>query len=90
MFGSHTGYLNVDSFDNLQYDLQHPNLVVGNGDIFKYNYTIHADELTAYSKVLFKYDKLDFFVAGSYTNTQYQREGLYDNEANTGLSLIHI
>ena len=87
MFGSRTGYLNVDSFDNLQYDLQRPNLVVGNGDIFKYNYTIHADELTAYSKVLFKYDKLDIFLAGSYTNTQYQREGLYDNEANTGNSL---
>jgi len=87
MFGSRTGYLNVDSFDNLQYDLQHPNLVVGNGDVFKYNYTIHADELTAYSKVLFKYDKLDIFLAGSYTNTQYQREGLYDNEANTGNSL---
>jgi len=87
MLGSYTGYLNVDSFDNLQYDLQNPNLVVSDGDIFKYNYTINADEMTAFSKVLFKYEKLDFFLAGSYTNTQYQREGLFDNEANTGNSL---
>ena len=87
MLGSNTGYLNVDSFDNLQYDLQNPNQVVSDGDIFKYNYTINADELTVFSNILFKYEKLDFFLAGSYTNTQYQREGLFDNEANTGNSL---
>ena len=87
MLGSNTGYLNVDSFDNLQYDLQNPNQVVSDGDIFKYNYTINADELTVFSKILFKYEKLDFFLAGSYTSTQYQREGLFDNEANTGNSL---
>ena len=87
MLGSNTGYLNVDSFDNLQYDLQNPNLVVSNGDIFKYNYTINADELTAFSKILFKYEKLDFFLGVSYTSTQYLREGLFDNEANTGNSL---
>ena len=87
MLGSNTGYLNVDSFDNLQYDLQNPNQVVSDGDIFKYNYNINADELTVFSKILFKYEKLDFFLAGSYTSTQYQREGLFDNEANTGNSL---
>jgi len=48
---------------------------------------MNADELTVFSNILFKYEKLDFFLAGSYTNTQYQREGLFDNEANTGNSL---
>ena len=33
MLGSNTGYLNVDSFDQVQFDLQNPDLVVGEGDI---------------------------------------------------------
>jgi hypothetical protein len=81
-----SGYSNIDSFDNLQYDLLNPNLIVGEGDKFKYNYNLFADVITAYSQVVFKYNKLDFYLAASYTDTNYQREGLFDNEANTGNS----
>ena len=82
-----SGYLNIDSFDNLQYDLQNPNQIAQFGDKFKYNYNIFADVINAYSQLMFKYNKVDFYIAGSYTDTKYQREGLFDNEANTGNSL---
>ena len=80
MLGSNTGYLNVDSFDQVQFDLQNPNLVVGEGDIFRYNYNIEANVLSGFAQAQFKYNKVDFFLAGSYTATEYQREGLYQTE----------
>ena len=81
MLGSTTGYLNVDAFDGYQFDLQNPDQVVGEGDKFRYNFNLHADVLSAHAQALFKYKKIDFYVAGSFTNTQYQREGLYQHEA---------
>lgn len=82
MLGSTTGYLNVDSFDGFQFDLLNPNQVVGVGDKFRYNYNLTSDVIGGYAQALFKYNKIDFYIAGSYTNTQYQREGIYQNEAN--------
>ena len=80
MLGSNTGYLNVDSFDQVQFDLQNPDLVVGEGDNFRYNYNIEANVLSGFAQAQFKYNKVDFFLAGSYTATEYQREGLYQTE----------
>jgi len=85
LFGA-SGYLNVDSFDGYQFDLQNPDKVVGVGDTFKYNYNLFADVLSGYMQGVFKYNKIDFYIAASVTNTEYQREGLYDNEANLGNS----
>lgn len=81
MLGSTTGYLNVDSFDGYQYDLQNPNFLAGEGDIFRYNYNLHADVLSAHTQVLFKYNKFDFYLTANITNTQYQREGVFQHEA---------
>jgi len=80
MLGSNTGYLNVDSFDQVQFDLRNPNQVVGEGDTFRYNFNIDANVLSSFVQAQFKYNKLDFFLAGSYTATEYQREGLYQSE----------
>lgn len=87
MLGSNTGYLNVDSFDFVQFDLQNPNQVVGEGDTFRYNYNIEANILSNFLQVQFKYNKIDFFLAGSYTATEYQREGLYQTETYADNSL---
>ena len=81
MLGSTTGYLNVDSFDGYQYDLRNPDRVVGEGDKLRYNYNLHADVFSAHVQAVFKYNKIDFYLAGNITNTQYQREGLYQHEA---------
>ena len=85
LFGA-SGYLNVDSFDGFQFDVQNPDRIVGEGDTFKYNYNLFADILSGYVQGVFKYNKVDFYVAASATKTEYQREGLYDNEANPGNS----
>ncbi len=87
MLGSNTGYLNVDSFDQVQFDLQNPNQVVGEGDTFRYNYNIDAQVLSGFLQAQFKYNKVDFFVGGSYTATEYQREGLYQTETYADNSL---
>ena len=80
MLGSNTGYLNVDSFDQVQFDLRNPNQVVGEGDTFRYNFNIDANVLSSFVQAQFKYNKVDFFLAGNYTATEYQREGLYQSE----------
>ncbi|MAB30586.1 MAG: TonB-dependent receptor [Formosa sp.] len=87
MLGSNTGYLNIDSFDQVQFDLQNPNRVVGKGDTFRYNFNIDANVLSGFAQAQFKYNKVDFFLAGSYTATEYQREGLYQTETYADNSL---
>lgn len=81
LLGSTTGYLNVDAFDGYQFDEQNPDRVALEGDKFRYNYLLNADVLSGYLQGVFKYNKIDFYLAGSVTNTDYQREGLYDHEA---------
>jgi len=81
------GYLDVDSFaddflnnpGSAQNDLLNPNRIVGVGDKFKYNYTLFADILSGFAQAQFKYNKIDFFLSGSVTNTKYQREGIFQN-----------
>ncbi|WP_347923595.1 TonB-dependent receptor [Pontimicrobium sp. SW4] len=82
MLGSTAGYLNVDSFDGYQYDFRNPDRVVGDGEKFKYNYNLTADVISTHIQAIFKYNKIDFYLAGSITNTQYQREGLYQHQAH--------
>jgi len=87
LFGSSTGYLNVDSFDGFQFDLQNPDRVAQEGEKFKYNYNLFADVVSGFLQGVFKYKKIDFYLSASYTDTQYQREGLYQNGANADNSL---
>ena len=89
------GYLDVDSFaddllnepDSFQNDLLNPNRIVGVGDTFKYNYTLFADIISGFAQAQFKYNKVDFFLSGSVTNTQYQREGIFQNGSFANNSL---
>lgn len=81
LLGSTTGYINIDAFDGYQFDLQNPDRVAFEGDKFRYNYNLNADIISGYAQGVFKYNKIDFYISGSITNTQYQREGLYDHEA---------
>ncbi len=87
LLGSNVGYLNVDSFDGFQFDLQNPDRIVQEGEKFRYNYNLAANELSGYAQAQFKYNKIDFYLSGSVTKTDYQREGLYQNEAFADNSL---
>ena len=87
VLGSTTGYLNIDSFDQVQFDLQNPNRVVSTGDTFRYNYNLEANVMSVFAQAQFSYNKVDFFIAGNITKTDYQREGLYQSEAYADNSL---
>jgi hypothetical protein len=90
LLGAET-YLDIDQFaeaiDEAQNDLQNPNQLVGEGDTFKYNYNLFANVVNGFAQAQFSYNKLDFFISGSVTSTQYQREGLYQNGAFPNNSL---
>ncbi|WP_434037394.1 carboxypeptidase regulatory-like domain-containing protein [Formosa sp. 4Alg 33] len=76
-----SGYLNVDAFDGWQYDLQNPNAIIGEGGTIKYNYQMHANVISAFAQAQFKNNTVDYFAAVYVNHTNYQREGLFQNEA---------
>ncbi|WCO01527.1 TonB-dependent receptor [Psychroserpens ponticola] len=84
LLGSNVGALNVDSFDGFQYDSQNPDRIVGEGDKFRYNYNLFANVISGYAQAQFKYNKVDFYVSASVTNTTYQREGLWEHSRFAG------
>ena len=72
----------IDGFYNgnqSQSDLNNPNRQVVVGDAYGYNYKYAARTLDAFTQFKFSYNTVDFYVAQSYSNTTYQREGLYKN-----------
>ena len=87
-----TGFLDVDFFaegedgevniivgDVAQSDLRNRNRIAKVGDRYKYNYEINADVLSGFAQAQFKYNRVDFFLGASITNTNYQRNGLFEN-----------
>ncbi|MDC7995135.1 carboxypeptidase-like regulatory domain-containing protein [Altibacter sp. HG106] len=88
-----SGFLDIDTFaqaasqdaqagesiDAAQSDLNNPNRIVGEGDRYKYNYDINADVITGFAQAQFKYNVVDFYLAGTVSQTTYQRTGLYEN-----------
>ncbi len=76
-------YLDIDGFattiEEAQNDLLNPNRIVGEGDRFKYNYNLLADVFSAYAQAQFKYNKIDFYLSANLSNTEYQREGIFEN-----------
>lgn len=73
-------FLNVDSFfqgDAAQFDLNNPNQQVLDGGTVGYNYNLLANVADAFTQFKFTYDKFDFYLAQSFSRSEYQREGLY-------------
>ncbi len=89
------GFLDIDNFsvsesqdgqdgDLAQSDVRNPNRVVVEGDRYKYNYNIDATIVSGFAQAQFSYNKVDFYVSGTASNTSYQRTGLYENGNFTG------
>ncbi len=77
-----SGYSDIDPFligDARQSDLNNPDRVVGVGDRFGYNYKLTADVIDAFTQFKFTYNKVDFYLAQSFSRSEYQREGVYRN-----------
>jgi len=75
-------FLDIDAFytgKESQSDLQSPNRQVKVGDTYGYNYNFLANTIEAFTQFKFNYKKVDFYFAQSYSVSNYQREGLYQN-----------
>ncbi|OXB05207.1 TonB-dependent receptor [Flavobacterium plurextorum] len=80
----------IDPFykgDFSQSDLQNPNRQVKEGDVFGYNYNFLANTIDAFTQFKFSYKRTDFYLAQSYSVSNYQREGLYQNGIYAATSL---
>lgn len=89
LLGANT-YLDVDFFSDegqivdgvlttAQSDLRNPNRLVTEGDRYKYNYEVDANVISGFAQGIFKYNKVDFYLAGNLSKTDYQRNGLFEN-----------
>ncbi len=76
-----SSYLNRDSFDGYAFNMEDPDAQVGVGDRFRYNYILDVAQTEAFVKTQFNLSRFDGYVAGSFKNTAYQREGLYRHGA---------
>ncbi len=78
-----SGYLDADSFaetfEEKQNDLLNPMNVVGVGEPFKYNFNLYSNVVDGFVQGQFRYNKVDFFLAASVSNTSHQRDGLFQN-----------
>ncbi|MCF4100516.1 TonB-dependent receptor [Gillisia sp. M10.2A] len=83
------GYLDIDFFaegdsqitsDNrAQSDLFNRNRIAMEGERFKYNFELEAQQFEAFANTRFTYKKFDAYVAAEAKQTSYQRNGLYKN-----------
>ncbi|CAI2766169.1 carboxypeptidase-like regulatory domain-containing protein [Flavobacterium collinsii] len=72
----------IDAFykgNQAQSDLQNPNRQVKEGDTYGYNYNFLATTIDVFTQFKFNYKKTDFYLGQSYSISNYQREGLYQN-----------
>jgi len=77
-----THYMDIDPFYNgnqSQSDLNNPDRQVGEGDTLGYNYNLMANNYDVFAQGRFTYRKADFYLAGNFSRSEYQREGLYKN-----------
>ena len=85
-----TGYLDADSFadtfDEKQNNLLNPLFIAGVGDVFKYNFNLYSDVVDGFLQGQFKFNKVDFYLATSISNTSHQRDGLFQNGGFTETS----
>jgi hypothetical protein len=75
-------FSDIDPFfsgDATQSDLNNPNRQVVEGDTYGYNYNLFATTFDGFTQFKFTYDKVDFYLAQTFSRTEYQREGLYKN-----------
>lgn len=69
----------VDRFSNTLNDVE-GNVLKAEGDKFNYWYKINSQVLSLFSQFSITRNKWEGFLAGNYSTTSYQREGLYRNE----------
>jgi len=75
-------YADADPYiitDESQNDLNNPNNLVKEGDIFGYDYVANINSQNLYGEADFTYSKFDFYIGLSLTNTSFWRTGNMKN-----------
>lgn len=72
-------FANTDNGQSQDSDLNNPDRNVVVGDKYGYNYKLDALVFDAFTQFKFSYKKVDFYLAQSFSRSEYQREGLYRN-----------
>lgn len=65
--------------DESQSDLRNPNRIVGEGDVFGYDYESNINKLKAFGQLNFSYSKLDYYIAAHVSQTTFWRTGKMQN-----------
>lgn len=76
--------MNIDTFneskgDIAQYNLNNPNAKLSTGDTFGYNYNLRATVFDGFTQFKFNFKRADFYLAQTFSRSEYQREGLFKN-----------
>ena len=58
-----------------QNDLNRPNRIIRVGDRYGYDYDIHINKAATFIQGVFKFNKVDFFIASELSSTQFWRVG---------------
>lgn len=58
-----------------QNDLNRPNRILAAGDKFGYDYDMNINKMAGWGQGVFKFSKVDFFLAGEVSRTQFWRTG---------------
>jgi len=70
-------FANTDNGQSQDADLNNPDRIVREGDTYGYNYNLFATTFDGFTQFKFSYRKADFYVAQTFSRTEYKREGLY-------------
>jgi len=77
----------IDPFSNTLNDVN-GNRRKEQGDIFNYSYEINSRQWNAFAQFRYGQTNWNAFLAGSFTGTNYQRNGLFQNERFLNNSLV--
>jgi hypothetical protein len=66
----------------VQNDLNHPNRILHEGDKFGYDYNINIQKASGWAQAMVKFNKINFFVSGEQSFTQFYRVGYTKNGLN--------
>ena len=72
----------LDPFSDTRNDIDGP-IDKKEGDIFNYDYKMEASKFEAFVQLRFAQKRWDIFLSSTYSNSSYQRVGLFQNERFT-------
>ncbi|MFV0605928.1 MAG: TonB-dependent receptor [Niabella sp.] len=65
--------------DKWQYDVDHPNRIIRNGDAYGYNYKMTMNRGAVWAQLVFKLNQFDFFAASELAASNFYRTGMVKN-----------